>query len=80
MATKATRYIHPLLSAAGETNPDYVEHIEKFKASIPVGFPGQPEDQSAAACFLLSQEARFICGSVLFVDGGYDAMLGSGGL
>ena len=35
---------------------------------------GQPEDQADAAMFLLSPAASFICGSVLFVDGGYDAM------
>jgi enoyl-[acyl-carrier-protein] reductase (NADH) len=27
-----------------------------------------------AAAFLLSEEAQFICGSVLFIDGGHDAM------
>ena len=42
--------------------------------SIPVGFPGTPEDQAAATLFLLSPQARFICGSVLFVDGGHDAL------
>ena len=35
---------------------------------------GKPADQAAAVSFLLSPEARFICGSVLFVDGGHDAV------
>ena len=48
--------------------------IREFMGSIPVGFPGKPEDQAAAASFLLSPQARFICGSILFVDGGHDAM------
>lgn len=49
--------------------------MEQYKASIPVGFPGTPEDQAAAAWFLLSPEARFICGAVLFVDGGSDTLM-----
>ena len=30
--------------------------------------------KAAATSFLLSPDARFICGSVLFVDGGHDAV------
>ena len=40
-----------------------------------MGRPGEPEDIANAAGFLLSESAGFICGSVLFVDGGHDAML-----
>ncbi len=58
-----------------EKDPTYGAAIRDFLASIPVGFPGSPEDQAAAASFLLGPEARFICGIVLFVDGGHDAML-----
>jgi NAD(P)-dependent dehydrogenase (short-subunit alcohol dehydrogenase family) len=57
-----------------ENDPTYGPAIREFMASIPVGFPGSPEDQAAATCFLLSPQARFISGSVLFVDGGHDAM------
>jgi NAD(P)-dependent dehydrogenase (short-subunit alcohol dehydrogenase family) len=32
---------------------------------------GAPEDVAAAAVFLLSDEARFITGAVLPVDGGW---------
>jgi NAD(P)-dependent dehydrogenase (short-subunit alcohol dehydrogenase family) len=55
-------------------DPTYGPAIREFMASIPVGFPGEPEDQAAATSFLLSPEARFVCGAVLFVDGGHDAM------
>jgi 3-oxoacyl-[acyl-carrier protein] reductase/meso-butanediol dehydrogenase/(S,S)-butanediol dehydrogenase/diacetyl reductase len=34
---------------------------------------GEPEDIAAAAAFLCSDEARFITGSVLTVDGGESA-------
>jgi NAD(P)-dependent dehydrogenase (short-subunit alcohol dehydrogenase family) len=42
---------------------------------IPTGGFGAPEDVAAAVAFLLGPEARFCCGSVLFVDGGTDALL-----
>lgn len=37
----------------------------------PLGRNGQPEDIAAAAAFLLSDEAAFITGQVLVVDGGW---------
>lgn len=40
---------------------------------IPLGAMGQPEDIAAAAAFLCSEEARFITGAVLTVDGGESA-------
>lgn len=39
-------------------------------ASIPVGRLGTPADVAAATCFLLSDEAGYITGQVLNVDGG----------
>ncbi len=40
---------------------------------IPLGQVGQPEDIAHAAAFLCSDEARFITGAVLTVDGGESA-------
>jgi NAD(P)-dependent dehydrogenase (short-subunit alcohol dehydrogenase family) len=40
---------------------------------IPLGNIGQPEDIANAAAFLCSDEARFITGTVLTVDGGESA-------
>ena len=37
---------------------------------IPAGFVGQPQDIAYAAMFLASQEARYIVGQTLIVDGG----------
>jgi len=42
---------------------------------VPIGKFGTPPQIAAAVCFLLSPEASFCCGSVLFVDGGTDTML-----
>lgn len=67
-------YTETPLNAAVTSSPEFAEAIEQYKASIPVGFAGTPEDQAAAACFLLSDEARYICGTMLFVDGGSDAL------
>lgn len=41
----------------------------------PVGFLGQPSDIASAVMFLLSDQARFITGSTLTVDGGLLARL-----
>jgi 3-oxoacyl-[acyl-carrier protein] reductase len=43
---------------------------EKLIASTPVGRPGQPEDVANSYLFLASEEASFINGIVLNVDGG----------
>jgi NAD(P)-dependent dehydrogenase (short-subunit alcohol dehydrogenase family) len=42
---------------------------------IPAGRPGRPEEIAALAEFLLGPDAAFFCGSVLFCDGGSDALL-----
>jgi 3-oxoacyl-[acyl-carrier protein] reductase len=43
---------------------------ETITAKIPLGKLGQPEDIAAAVAFLASEEARYITGQVLTVDGG----------
>lgn len=40
---------------------------------IPLGFVGEPEDIANAAAFLCSDDARFITGTILTVDGGESA-------
>jgi NAD(P)-dependent dehydrogenase (short-subunit alcohol dehydrogenase family) len=42
---------------------------------IPIGRPGRPEEIAALAAFLLGPDAGYFCGSVLFCDGGSDALL-----
>ena len=70
----APGYTQTPMTEKVEKDPTYGPAIKQFMESIPVGFPGKPEDQAEATCFLLSDAARFICGSVLFIDGGHDAM------
>lgn len=70
----APGYTETPMTKAVADDPTYGPAIKEFVASIPVGRPGQPKDIADAVCFLLSPEATFICGSVLFVDGGHDAM------
>lgn len=42
----------------------------KFLSMIPMRRLGKPEEIAAAIAFLLSEEASFITGQILFVDGG----------
>ncbi|MES2521420.1 MAG: 3-oxoacyl-ACP reductase FabG [Gemmatimonadota bacterium] len=44
--------------------------LESMRAHTPLGRMGSPEDVAAAYCFLASDHAAFINGSVLSVDGG----------
>ena len=43
---------------------------EKIRAQIPMGGFGDPQDVAAAAAFFASEEAGYITGQVLMVDGG----------
>lgn len=49
------------------------QFIDSFP--IPVGRKGTAEELAAFVQFLLGPDARFLCGSVVFVDGGTDALL-----
>ncbi len=53
--------------------PNYNPHM--FDHEIPVGFIGQPDDVAAATVFLASDDARYITGQVLVVDGGTTARM-----
>ena len=43
---------------------------DKIKEKIPLGFFAEPEDVASVVCFLASEEARYITGQVVTVDGG----------
>ena len=62
----------PLLQG-GLDHPVFGGAIRSFP--IPTGGFGTPDQIAAAIAFLLSPDAAFCCGSVLFVDGGTDALL-----
>jgi NAD(P)-dependent dehydrogenase (short-subunit alcohol dehydrogenase family) len=40
---------------------------------VPIGRPGRPEEIASLLAYLLSPDAGFFCGSVVFADGGTDA-------
>jgi 3-oxoacyl-[acyl-carrier protein] reductase len=46
------------------------DQLEAALHDIPVGHLGDPEDFGAVAAFLCSEQARFVCGASLIVDGG----------
>ena len=62
----------PLLQG-GLDHPVFGPAIKSFP--IPTGGFGDPDQIAAAVHFLLTDDAAFCCGTVLFVDGGTDAML-----
>jgi 3-oxoacyl-[acyl-carrier protein] reductase len=49
---------------------DTPENRARFKASVPLGRLSLPEDIANAALYLCSDEASFITGVALEVDGG----------
>lgn len=53
--------------------PDFKTHFDSALARHSIGRFGQPEDVGQAVRWLLSDEAAFINGAALTVDGGYTA-------
>lgn len=53
-----------------QKDPDVFDHVAKW---YPLGRIGEPEDVAGAALFLASDEAAWISGAVLPVDGGLTA-------
>ena len=62
----------PLLQASRE-DPTIGQFVDSFP--VPIGRKGDADELAAVVAFLLGPDARFFCGSVLFVDGGTDAQL-----
>jgi 3-oxoacyl-[acyl-carrier protein] reductase len=55
---------------AGKLKMSFEELVETYKKQIPVGRVGQPADVAHAISFLVSEDAGFISGQVLYVAGG----------
>ncbi|MFK7801668.1 MAG: SDR family NAD(P)-dependent oxidoreductase [Anaerolineae bacterium] len=47
------------------------EHVSRVSSFIPLGHYGEPADVAGAVYFLASAEAKYITGTVLYVDGGW---------
>ena len=70
--------VNALAPVMGETGllesfmglPDTPENRKKFEASVPMGRLSRPSDIAKATLYLASDEADFITGTVLPVDGG----------
>lgn len=49
------------------------EQVEWYKAQIPMGDLGEPNDIAYGALYLLSDEAKYVTGTELFIDGGWSS-------
>jgi 3-oxoacyl-[acyl-carrier protein] reductase len=59
-----------LVPDTGMTTDLGEEAVEQLLSHVPLGRPGSAEDVAAAVAFLASEEAAYITGHVLTVDGG----------
>jgi len=54
-------------------NPDSQQMAQSLLSHIPLGRPGDVDDIAQAALYLASDDAKYVTGSVLVVDGGWTA-------
>ncbi|KAI1207512.1 3-oxoacyl-reductase [Annulohypoxylon truncatum] len=67
--------VSPVVGSTGMTHlfigkPDTAENRKAFESVIPLGRGSTPEDVANACCYLASEEAAFITGINIEVDGG----------
>ncbi len=72
--------VHPgfistsLVEAMGKESPEGVEDFRrKLDALHPIGHVGERDDIAYGILYLASDEAKFVTGSELVIDGGYTA-------
>ncbi|MFC1913463.1 3-oxoacyl-[acyl-carrier-protein] reductase [Chloroflexota bacterium] len=71
----ASRGITANAVAPGFIDTEMTQHLpeewqQHLKSRIPIGFLGTPRDVAETVAFLASEEARYVTGQVLNVDGG----------
>lgn len=62
------------VSPGGIFDHQHTSFISKYEAKVPLGRLGNPDDIAPAVSFLLSDEAKYITGQNLIVDGGWTAI------
>lgn len=70
-----SRNITVNIVAPGAINTDMLigagqKRIDALRALIPIGYIGEPEDVAGVVGFLATEEARYITGAIIPVDGG----------
>ncbi len=65
----------PFVAARIQEYPDPAEAYRQMSATQPIGRMARPEEVAAAALYLASDDAAFITGSALIIDGGMSAGL-----
>lgn len=65
--------VNPGFAAGSEVSPMSQHYIDYMVSGIPLGRMSSPDDVSQAIFFLCSEEASYITGTILNVDGGGSA-------
>ncbi|HET9110125.1 MAG TPA: SDR family NAD(P)-dependent oxidoreductase [Ktedonobacterales bacterium] len=66
----------PLVDALVSGGSDPQRGLERLRRMVPLGRLGQPEDVAAVAAFLASDDAAFLSGIAVPIDGGHTAGVG----
>lgn len=62
------------VSPGGIFDHQHPSFISRYEAKVPMGRLGNPDDIAPAVSFLLSDEAKYITGQNLIVDGGWTSI------
>lgn len=62
------------VSPGGIFDHQHASFVSRYEAKVPMGRMGNPDDIAPAVSFMLSDEAKYITGQNLAVDGGWTAI------
>lgn len=62
------------VSPGGIFDNQHPSFVEKYNTKVPMGRMGNPDDIAPAVSFMLSDDAKYITGQNLIVDGGWTAI------